>query len=225
MSHEQVEARQEWLQKSTEQELPRRPRRRLPGPAPLALLGVLLLSCGFIGGVLVEKGQISSSAASSSGAPASRLASLRSAAVGGTSFSRDAPGGTGTGAPAGTPGPVGGRSATVGQVAYVSGHTLYVSDFEGNTIKVGTSAASSVTKTVKATVKDIKPGETIVVTGSAGANGAVSAESVRASEADGDLGTLFGGGGRLRGGGSSGSASGGGGVGSGSNSEPTLFGR
>ncbi|MGP8242092.1 MAG: hypothetical protein ACLQQB_10065, partial [Solirubrobacteraceae bacterium] len=40
--------------------LPRRPRRRLLGkggnPLALSLLGVLLLACGFIGGVLVEKG-------------------------------------------------------------------------------------------------------------------------------------------------------------------------
>ncbi len=43
------------------EELARRPRRRLLGtggnPIPLALLGVLLIACGFIGGVLVEKGQ------------------------------------------------------------------------------------------------------------------------------------------------------------------------
>ena len=42
-------------------ELPPRPRRRLLGaggnPVVLVLLGVLLIACGFIGGVLVEKGQ------------------------------------------------------------------------------------------------------------------------------------------------------------------------
>ena len=39
-----------------------RPRRRLLSPV-LALLGVLLIACGFIGGVLVEKGETSSSRA------------------------------------------------------------------------------------------------------------------------------------------------------------------
>ena len=50
---------------------------------------------------------------------------------------------------------------------------------EGNTVKVTTSPATSVTKTVKADVKGIHPGETVLVTGAAGANGAISAESIR----------------------------------------------
>ena len=50
---------------------------------------------------------------------------------------------------------------------------------EGNTVKVTTSPASTVTKTVKADVKGIHPGETVLVTGAAGANGAISAESIR----------------------------------------------
>ena len=87
----------------------------------------------------------------------------------------------------------GGAGATIGQVAYVSGHTLYVTDAEGNTVKVTTSAGPTVTKTVKANVKGIHPGETVIVTGSAGANGAISAESIRVGEASGGgLGALFG---------------------------------
>src|SRR5271163_2203164 len=57
-------ADEEWLPDS--EELPRRPRRRLLTPLPIALLAVLLVALGFIGGVLVEKGQSSSSGASSS---------------------------------------------------------------------------------------------------------------------------------------------------------------
>src|SRR5271165_7628427 len=71
------------------EDLPRRPRRRLLGaggnPIPLALLGVLLIACGFIGGVLVEKGQSSSS--SSAGSSAASLASRFAALRGGTSSS------------------------------------------------------------------------------------------------------------------------------------------
>ena len=59
------------------EELPPRPRRRLLGagvnPVPLALLGVLLIACGFIAGVLVEKGQ-SNSTSSSAGSGAAGLA-------------------------------------------------------------------------------------------------------------------------------------------------------
>jgi hypothetical protein len=49
---------------------------------------------------------------------------------------------------------------------------------KGETIKVATSAATSVTKTVKAKVKAIHPGETVTITGSTDSKGAVSAESI-----------------------------------------------
>ncbi|HWX86884.1 MAG TPA: hypothetical protein VNX67_01775 [Solirubrobacteraceae bacterium] len=224
-------ADEQWLEDFPEGELPHRPRRRLFGagghragghPIPLALTGVLLIACGFIGGVLVEKGQSPSSpsAAGSASGLASRFAALR--ATGGASGGRGTPsgapaglfGGAGTGGGAGA----GGADAIIGQVAYVSGHTLYVTSAEGTTVKVTTSAASTVSKTVRSDVKGIHPGETVIVTGTKGANGAVSAETVRAGEAgaSGSLGALFGGdGGPRRGSGSSG----GGGVspGSGSN--------
>ncbi len=203
---------QQWYDESVEQELPVRPRRRLFTPVPLALLGVLLIACGFIGGVLVEKGESSSSSSSASGGLASRFAALRSGTAGSasTGTGRSAAGASGTG------GFAGGAGATVGQVAYLSGNTLYVTTSEGNTVKVTTSASSTVTKTVKADVKGIHPGETVIVTGSAGAGGTVSAESIRVSEAGagGGLSALFGGGG-------GGSARHGGG---GAGGEPTLFG-
>ena len=97
----------DWLEDESD-ELPRRPRRRLLGsggnPVFLALLAVLLIACGFIGGVLVEKGQTSSSSSSASGAgaaagfaSASRLAALRGASGAGTGASVTA-GGTGANA-------------------------------------------------------------------------------------------------------------------------------
>lgn len=219
-AHERVEERELWYDEPVEQELPRRPRRRrLLGtggnPIALALLGTLLIACGFIGGVLVEKGQGSSSAATASGGLASRFAALRSAVAGGTAGGRGASAGAGASSSFGGAGAAGGGAgATIGQVAYVSGHTLYVTDPEGNTVKVTTSAASTVTKTVKADVKGIHPGETVIVTGSASAHGAVSAETIRVSEAGGGLGALFGAGG----------GSGGGGGRRGGSGEPALFG-
>ena len=54
-----------------------------------------------------------------------------------------------------------------------------VTDTQGNTVKVTTSPGSAVTKSVKASAKSIHPGETVVVTGTAGADGAISAESIR----------------------------------------------
>jgi|CZKG01.1.fsa_nt_gi hypothetical protein len=201
------------------EELPRRPRRRLLRPLPVTLFAVLAIACGFIAGVLVEKGQASSggaSSAASSGSLASRFAALRGngtgagAATGGGGFAGAGAGG-GAGASAGAAAP------TSGQVAFIHGNTLYVTDTQGNTVKVTTSAASTVTKTVKASVSGIHPGETIVVTGATGADGTVSAESIRVGAAGGSaLGSLFG---SSRGGSSSGSGSS-----SSSGGGPALFG-
>lgn len=179
----------QWVEDPYE-ELPPRPRRHLLAPVPLALLGVLLIACGFIGGVLVEKGQTSSSSTGGSSAAglASRFAALRGASGGAS---------TGTG-------------ATVGQVAYVDGSTLYVTNAEGNTVKVRASASSTVTKAVTANVKGIRPGETVVIMGTRGASGAIDAESIRVGGGAGaGLGALFGSSGRR----------------SSSGNEPALFGK
>jgi len=176
-------------------ELPPRPRRRLLTPLPLALLGVLLTACGFIGGVLVEKGQGQPSTSGEPGGLAARAASLRS--------TRGARGGASA------------RSggATVGEVAYVDAHTLYVNELEGNTVEVTASAGTTVTRTVKASAKAIRPGETVVVTGSPDRDGVVRAQSIRASQAVGAGGGLAGallGGGGVGGGSSAGGGRGGG---------------
>lgn len=207
-AYQPIEEQDEWLDEPLE--LPRRPRRRLLSPVPLALLGVLLIACGFIGGVLVEKGETSSTS-SSTGATASlasRFAALRG---GGTST-----GASGAAAGAGAAFGAGAGKATAGSVAYLDGSTLYVTTAEGNTVKVTTSDATTVTKTVKADVKGIHPGETVTVTGATGPSGAVSAESIRVGAASGGgIGALFSGSGAATG--KTGSSSTGG-------SEPALFG-
>jgi hypothetical protein len=180
----------QWAEEPPE-ELPPRPRRRLFTPIPVALFGVLLLACGFIGGVLVEKGQTSSTSSSGASGLASKFAALRGTATASSAA-------TGAGSFAGRFGGAGG--ATIGEVSYISGNTLYVTNAEGNTVKITTSPASTITKTVKADVHGIHPGETVVVRGTKGANGAVSAESVSVGAAGaglggGGLGALFGGGG------------------------------
>jgi hypothetical protein len=217
--------------------LPPRPRRRLLGkggnPLQVALLGVLLLACGFIGGVLVEKGQTSSSASGAGGALASRFAALRGGGTGsdsgaGGSAASGSGGSTAGGAAAPGGGFAGrfgaGGGATIGEVAYISGSTLYVTNTEGDTVKVTTSPAASITKTVKTDVHGIHPGETVIVRGAKGSNGAVSAESVSVSTgagASGGLGALFGG---ASGGGGARAATGGGGTGA-AGGEPALFGK
>ncbi len=212
--YEPIEEEDEWLEEPVE--LPPRPRRRLLSPVPLALFGVLITACGFIGGVLVEKGQASTSSSSGgTSALASRFAALRG------SGSSTGASGASTGASGGFAGRAGGAGgATAGQVAYLSGSTLYVTTAEGNTVKVTTSPATSVTKTVKATVAGIHPGETVTITGATSSNGAVSAESIRVGAgAAGGLGALFGAGAGASGKGAAGKAGS-----SSSGGEPALFG-
>jgi len=60
----------EWAEQEPD-ELPPRPRRRLLAPVPVALAAVLMTAAGFIGGVLVEKGQGGSTATSSAAADSS----------------------------------------------------------------------------------------------------------------------------------------------------------
>jgi hypothetical protein len=195
-----------------EAELPLRPRRRLMTPLTGSLLAVLLLALGFIGGVLVQKGQGGSST-SAGGAFASRLAGLKGTGA------RSAGATTGAAASGGFGGFGAARAnATTGTVTFIQGKTLYVETTEGGTVKVQTSTASSVTKTVKGTVHSIKPGETVVVTGSKGSSGAVQAESIRVGST-GAAG-LFGGTGATGAAGASSSAK----SGSGSTGEPQLFG-
>ena len=245
MSTEQatVEQHEQWLEEPAEPELPRRPRRRLlrvgGNPIQLILMGVLLIACGFIGGVLVEKGQSSSSSSSGAAGLASRFASLRAAGgSSGASAGGASAGGAGTSSGGGrTPSlfgasgaggsGAGSLGATIGQVAYVSGSTLYVTNTEGNTVKIKTSDASTVSKTVKSDVNGIHPGETVIVTGNPGANGAFQAESIRVSEggASGGLGALFGGGRRGGSGGAQVNGAGSSGGTSGASGEPALFGK
>lgn len=204
-----------WLPEA--EPLPPRPRRRLLTPVPLSLLAVLLVACGFIAGVLVEKGQSEgggSSGASGASAFASRLRSLAGGATG-------SGGSTGSSGLGGTAASASGFARpTEGTVAYLSGSTLYVTNSESNTVKVKTSAATSVTKTVTSAVKDIHPGETVTITGATGSNGTVTAESIRVGSAGSGLAALFGGGA-----GGSGAATGGSGSSSStSSSGQALFG-
>lgn len=192
-----IDEPEEWFEEPPESELPRRPRRKLLTPIPLALLGVLLIACGFIGGVLVEKGQ-SSSSSSGAGASglASRFAALRAGAAGASGAS-DSSARSGSSSAGG--GLFGGASGsgftrpTAGTVAYLDGSTLYVTNAEGNTVKVTTSPGTTVRKTVGASVSGIHPGETVTIIGSTGANGAVSAESISVGSSGAGLAALFGG--------------------------------
>jgi hypothetical protein len=188
LDYEPVEE-EEWF--DDPEELPRRPRRRLLTPVPLALLAALLIACGFIGGVLVEKGQggtsSASGAAGAAGASlASRFAALRGGSSGAGAGGGGATSGGGSGSKGGAsafPGLGGSGGVTTGEVAYVRGSTLYVTDSQGNTVKVTAAAGSKVTKTVSTKASGIHPGATVAVLGSKASNGSIDATSISVGSA------------------------------------------
>jgi hypothetical protein len=185
VDYEAAEEENEWPE--DESELPRRPRRRLLAPIPLALLAVLLIACGFIGGVLVQKGQggTASPGGGASGFPSlsALKGSLPAGAPGGTSSSGGSGAKGGAGAFPGLAGAGSGGGVTTGEVAYVRGNTLYVTDSQGNTVKVSAAAGVKVTKTVSTKASSIHPGATVVVLGSKAKNGSISASSISVSSA------------------------------------------
>ena len=135
------------------EELPRRPRRKLVTPVTAALAAVLIAALGFIGGVKVQK----SSADSGTGSGVLPRA--------GGGFT---PGG-------------GSSDATVGTVANVNGKTLYVTDSSGATIRIKTTSDSKISRTAVAKVGAVHPGDTVVVQGAKSSSGTVTATSVTAT--------------------------------------------
>ena len=178
LDYESVEEDEGWEEEP--ELLSRRPRRRLLAPIPLALIAVLLIACGFLAGVEVQKAQTSSTSGAGAGL-ASRLAAFGAGSPNAASAGRAgaAAGSGSTGAASAFPGAgrLGG-AVTTGEVSYVRGNTIYVANSQGNTVKVSTTAGSKVTKTVATHTNSIHPGDTVVVLGTQNKNGAISASSV-----------------------------------------------
>jgi hypothetical protein len=192
-----------------EEPLHRRPRRKLLTPLTALLFAVLVGAGGFIAGVQVEKGEVSSTSSTRGGG---RLASLTGAASAGASGAASRFGGAGGG-------------ATIGQVANISGSDLYVTTLEGNTIKVLAHAAK-ITKQVSTSVHGVHPGDSVVVTGAKSSDGSIQASTVRVggSTEGGGIGAFLGGGSGAGASAASGAGAGGSGSGAGGG-EPALFGK
>ena len=160
-----------------EDELPRRPRRRLVTPATLVLGAILVGGLGFIGGVKAQK-----SSDSGSGGSAANAATAQG---GGGPRGFQPGGGQGDG----------GATPTFGTVASKDGNTLYVKDANGNTIKVKATSNSKVTRNATSSVSGVHPGDTVIVQGSKSPSGTVTASSITATASgatSGGLGALFG---------------------------------
>ena len=165
-----------------------RPRRRAHRVTFL-LAGALLVAAGFYGGVLLQKHEDHGSS-SSAGANASGFAgrAARFAASGGTGTTTPGAttaggaggaGGTGGGGRFGGFGGAGGAGGGVtGQVKLVDGANVYVTDSDGNVVKVTTNGTSQLTKTDPATTKDVAPGDVVTVRGTQNSDGSYSASSL-----------------------------------------------
>ena len=187
-------------------ELPARPRARFLTPLTVVLMLVLFAACGFVGGVLVQKGQQGGST------------SVLGSATASSRFGAAASGATG--AP-GSAGGFGGRFAaalgggadslgTVGTVTNIDGNKLYVTTAAGTMTEVVTTPESKITKSQSVGRGAIRPGDSVVVSGVKATNGTVTAKTVSDSGAGssaGGLASLFGGGGGAGATSSSGSAS------------------
>jgi hypothetical protein len=166
--------------------------------ATLALALLAFGAVGFLVGVKVEKSKVPASNAPATGG--SRLAALG----GGPTATASANPSGAAAAPTGT----GSNANIVGTVTVVDGTTLYVTDTAGNTVKVTTNTGTTVTKTVTGAVKDLAPGETVVIRGVQSSVGVYAAQSVTQGLPTGGFG-----GGGFGGGGFGGGGSGGGGGG------------
>jgi hypothetical protein len=159
--------------------LTRRPRAKLPSVT--LVLGIIIVAgVGFLGGAWVGKHYGSSSSGSSSSA-----------------FRAFAPGGAGAGsAGSGSGGRAsslfGGGNATIGSIKLIDGSTVYVQTLEGDIVQVATSAATKVTVSSTVPLKDLQPGEDVIVEGSKNSSGAVAATSISQTSLGGGAVTIGG---------------------------------
>ncbi|SEG41559.1 hypothetical protein SAMN05216223_10553 [Actinacidiphila yanglinensis] len=152
-------------------ELAAPPRRKLPW-LTLVLSACVVAAAAFSGGALVEKHHLNgSTTAGRSGFPTA--ATGGGTAGGGGRFGQTG-GGTGTTAGGGTAA----NGLTVGTVKLVDGKTLYVTDAQGNIVKVTTGGSTKITESKSGKVSDLKAGQSVTVLGTKGSDGNVTATTV-----------------------------------------------
>ncbi len=168
-------------------ELAAPPRRKLPWLS-LGLAGAAIAATAFAGGAWYEKGNDTTTKSTTRAAGQG----TRGGGQGGAGGYGGGQGGTrrgGGGAGAGGGGGQGGGFAR-GTVKAVDGNTVYLTDANGNTIKVTTAPTTKVTLNKDGQVADLQPGQSVVVVGTPDASGGYTATQLTEGGAAG-----FGGGG------------------------------
>ncbi len=156
--------------------------RSLPGPTLYLAAGVILVA-GFLCGVQAHKwssdGSTGPSAGGAAGGPEAGRA--RTGGYGGPPASGDGPGQYGApgNGPANGPGSgANGTPGTVGTVTKVVGDTLYLRTSSGKTIKVRTTGTTKIRIVEDGALRDLGAGTTVVVRGSTGEDGSLTATTV-----------------------------------------------
>jgi hypothetical protein len=148
--------------------LARRPRFKVPS-LTMILMIVAVAGLGFLGGIFTGKHY-----ASSSGSAASAFRGFAGAAASPSAGATSSSGFAGRGG-----GLFGGSGGgTFGTVKLVDGNIVYVQTASGGIVQVSTSAATKVTISSSGTVKDLLPGDTVIVVGTTKANGSIAATSI-----------------------------------------------
>ncbi|BAJ29811.1 MULTISPECIES: DUF5666 domain-containing protein [Kitasatospora] len=168
-------------------ELAAPPRRKLPWPT-LALAGCVIAVLSFAGGAWYQKDSGSTGSGTRAGAGSDRAPGTGRGGYGGGNGGGQFPGG-GNGGGGGAAG-----GFTRGTVKSVEGDTVYLTDANGNTVKVTTQDSTKVTTTKEGKVGDLQPGQTVTVLGSKAADGSYSATQLTEGGAAGGFGGNRGGG-------------------------------
>ncbi|GAA1140819.1 hypothetical protein F4556_003486 [Kitasatospora gansuensis] len=157
-------------------ELAAAPRRRLPWPT-LVLSGAVLATLAFAGGVQYQK---------SNGTPdgQQRAARTNQQSTGQNGY----PGGGNRRAQNGTGGTGNQPGFTRGTVKAVDGSTVYLTDANGNTVKVTTTDATKVQLAKEGKAADLQPGQTVTVVGTPDASGGYAATQLTEGGALGGFG-------------------------------------
>jgi len=157
--------------------LAKRPRARIPS-LTLMLIVLLVAGGGFIGGEYAGKNDASSGSGLSAAALRSAFAGRSS--TGASPGASTSAGGSRTGFTGGG-GFFGSGGATIGSIKLVDGTTIYVETTSGSIVQVSTTAATKVTLSMTGTVKDLQPGEEVIVSGTTKSNGTVAATTISQS--------------------------------------------
>ncbi|MFE6846616.1 DUF5666 domain-containing protein [Streptomyces sp. NPDC057686] len=180
-------------------ELAAPPRPRLPW-LTLLLSGGVVAGLAFTGGALVEKSHLQGSAGSGAagrnfaagggGAPGRTGAGQGQGAAGQgrTGAGQNSQNGRRPGFGGTSGGPGAGAGVTTGTVKLVDGTTLYVTDAQGNVVKVTTDSNTQITQATPGKVSDLQPGQTVTVRGSRNDSGDVAASTVAQGGAGGFTG-------------------------------------